>query len=229
MRCGNILLFVGLSHKQLSIRSLASACYQSMMFWTVCQYTPNVAPNMSHRFKWPDHPQLKFRPSVGHLHAGATKEVTVTFSSTAPSRLDAAEVKMQLSQITFKSSDRMVDWDDVLAAAAVAVAGGGRGSMAGGVTRSSMAGGGAARASVAGGKGTSMSGEKVGVEPPNEVVQKTQRDLVVKVGFGRQSGTTCSRTLAPDRCLLWFLQLGIVCAPPYMPLPMSGITGRPVG
>jgi hydrocephalus-inducing protein len=135
------------------------------------------------RFKWPDHPQLKFRPSVGHLHAGASKEVTVTFSSSTPIRLDAAEVKMQLSQITLKSSDRLVDWDDVLAAAAVAVAGGGRGSIAGGGTRSSMAGGGASRASVAGGKGPSLSGEKVGMEPANEAVQKTQRDLVVKVSY----------------------------------------------
>lgn len=48
------------------------------------------------RFKWPDHPQLKFVPAIGHLHAGKSKEVTVTFSSTAPVKLDGQDVKMQV-------------------------------------------------------------------------------------------------------------------------------------
>ncbi|XP_066540500.1 hydrocephalus-inducing protein homolog isoform X2 [Hoplias malabaricus] len=66
------------------------------------------------RFEWPpDGPQLRFSPRIGHLHAGCTKEVTVSFSSEQSVVLSAQAVKCVLSRITFQQPiDQVPDWDD---------------------------------------------------------------------------------------------------------------------
>jgi hypothetical protein len=62
----------------------------------------NNSSNKHFRYKWPEHPQLKFYPSVGHLHAGQSRDVTVTFVASAPVKLDNQDIKVALSQITYK-------------------------------------------------------------------------------------------------------------------------------
>ncbi|XP_053355859.1 hydrocephalus-inducing protein-like [Clarias gariepinus] len=66
------------------------------------------------RFEWPQsEPHLQFSPHVGHLHAGCTKEVTVSFSSEQPIMMNAQIVKCNLCQITFQHPvDQVLDWDD---------------------------------------------------------------------------------------------------------------------
>uniref|UniRef100_W5LN16 HYDIN axonemal central pair apparatus protein n=1 Tax=Astyanax mexicanus TaxID=7994 RepID=W5LN16_ASTMX len=66
------------------------------------------------RFEWPpDVPQLRFSPRIGHLHAGCTKEVTVSFISEQPVVLSTQVVKCKLSRITFQQPvDQVPDWDD---------------------------------------------------------------------------------------------------------------------
>lgn len=62
----------------------------------------NNSSNKHFRYKWPDHPHLKFYPFVGHLHAGQARVVTVTFVASAPVKLDNQDIKVALSQITYK-------------------------------------------------------------------------------------------------------------------------------
>jgi hypothetical protein len=62
----------------------------------------NNSSSKHFRYKWPDHPQLKFYPSMGHLHAGQAREITVMFVASGPVRLDSQEIKMAISQITYK-------------------------------------------------------------------------------------------------------------------------------
>ncbi|MFT7810513.1 hydrocephalus-inducing protein-like [Arapaima gigas] len=55
------------------------------------------------RFEWPpDGPQLRFFPRVGHLHAGCSKDVTVTFCSEQPIALSAQMVKCKLCRVVFQ-------------------------------------------------------------------------------------------------------------------------------
>jgi hypothetical protein len=55
------------------------------------------------RFKWPVNiPSLTFSPAVGHLHAGSTKDITVTFKSDVPVKLAPQEVLP--SAVTLRSS-----------------------------------------------------------------------------------------------------------------------------
>jgi hypothetical protein len=62
----------------------------------------NNSSNKHFRYKWPEHPQLRFYPSVGHLHAGQSRDVTVTFVASSPVKLDNQDIKVALSQITYK-------------------------------------------------------------------------------------------------------------------------------
>lgn len=76
-------------------------------------FTFTMANNSSSkhfRYKWPDHPHLRFYPSVGHLHAGQVREVTVTFVASAPVRLDGQDIKLALSQITYKVCSLVLVW-----------------------------------------------------------------------------------------------------------------------
>ncbi|XP_030621187.1 hydrocephalus-inducing protein homolog [Chanos chanos] len=68
------------------------------------------------RFEWPtDGPVLHFSPRVGHLHAGCTKDVTVTFCSEEPTVLSARAMKCKLCRIILQQPvDQVPDWDDRL-------------------------------------------------------------------------------------------------------------------
>ncbi|KAF5907639.1 hydrocephalus-inducing protein, partial [Clarias magur] len=74
----------------------------------------NHSNSVALHFEWPQgEPHLHFSPYVGHLHAGCTKEVTVSFSSEQPIVLNAQIVKCNLCQITFQQPvDQVPDWDD---------------------------------------------------------------------------------------------------------------------
>lgn len=65
------------------------------------------------RFAWPDHPQLKFSPQVGHLHPNNAKDMTVTFKSDQPKTLKENPINCKVTKITFdKPQDKVSDWDD---------------------------------------------------------------------------------------------------------------------
>ena len=67
------------------------------------------------RFQWPEHQELKFSPNTGHLHAGTSKDMTVTFKSDAPKSLKEEEVACKITKITFeKPANEVTDWDDRL-------------------------------------------------------------------------------------------------------------------
>ena len=67
------------------------------------------------RFVWPDHPNLTFKPKVGHLHAGCTKEVSVSFTCEKALSLEEAEVAAKLTRIAFdRPPSEVHDWDDRL-------------------------------------------------------------------------------------------------------------------
>jgi len=136
------------------------------------------------RFKWPDHPTLKFSPAVGHLHPNASKRITATFHSAAPLRLDGQELKLQVAQIQCKGP--AADWDDLIAAAAAAAAASSAPqppahAAAHGTPQHAARGGGAGGRG--GAKGAAAAAHPGG-EPLHDVVPKTQRDMVVKVGLG---------------------------------------------
>ncbi|XP_062860193.1 hydrocephalus-inducing protein homolog [Trichomycterus rosablanca] len=58
-------------------------------------------------------PHLQFSPQIGHLHAGCSKEVTVSFSSEQPVVLSAQMLKCKLCKITYPQPvDQVPDWDD---------------------------------------------------------------------------------------------------------------------
>ena len=65
------------------------------------------------RFVWPEHPQLRFSPTIGHIHPGHSKDLTVTFRSEAPRTLTEHEVPCKVTKVTFEGEGR-VDWDDRL-------------------------------------------------------------------------------------------------------------------
>ena len=66
------------------------------------------------RFSWPSEPaQLSFSPCVGHLHAGCSKDVTVTLCSQQPLQLSRALVRCSLSRVEFQQPvEQVADWDD---------------------------------------------------------------------------------------------------------------------
>lgn len=65
------------------------------------------------RFQWPEHANLKFSPSVGHIHAGLHKDMTVTFKTDKPVVLNEEVIHCQVSKITFQQDTAHVaDWDD---------------------------------------------------------------------------------------------------------------------
>lgn len=66
-------------------------------------------------------PALSFSPAIGHLHAGATKDISLTFSPTAAVRLSPQDVKIALAAITYvppkgapagTPPPAAVEWDD---------------------------------------------------------------------------------------------------------------------
>ncbi|XP_041651130.1 hydrocephalus-inducing protein homolog [Cheilinus undulatus] len=66
------------------------------------------------RFEWPPAgPHVFFSPQVGHLHAGCSKEVTVTFGSSQPVTLTSEIMTCRLCQVEFQQPlEQVADWDD---------------------------------------------------------------------------------------------------------------------
>ncbi|XP_059164883.1 hydrocephalus-inducing protein homolog isoform X3 [Physella acuta] len=65
------------------------------------------------RFQWPSHPQFKFSPEVGHLHASCTKDISVTFKSKKPEVLNQVPLQCKVTKIVFdKPIEQVCDWDD---------------------------------------------------------------------------------------------------------------------
>ncbi|XP_046359897.2 hydrocephalus-inducing protein homolog isoform X3 [Haliotis rufescens] len=65
------------------------------------------------RFQWPDQVPLTFSPKTGHLHAGCSKDIAVTFKAETPKTLTEQQVMCKVSKITFeKPMDQVPDWDD---------------------------------------------------------------------------------------------------------------------
>lgn len=55
------------------------------------------------RFAWPTNiPQLKFLPAIGHLHAGCSKDISVTFLTDQPVTLVELSVPCKVVKITFQ-------------------------------------------------------------------------------------------------------------------------------
>ena len=78
----------------------------------------NHSASKHFRFRWPaagaagSNPCLAFSPAVGHLMAGSSKDVTLTFSAEAPVKLSPHDVKLTIAQITHAAEAHAVDWDD---------------------------------------------------------------------------------------------------------------------
>ncbi|EFJ42226.1 hypothetical protein VOLCADRAFT_67248 [Volvox carteri f. nagariensis] len=70
------------------------------------------------RFRWPapgapsSNPHLTVSPAVGHLLAGSSKDITLTFSAAAPVKLQPHDIKVALMQINHAAGTQPVDWDD---------------------------------------------------------------------------------------------------------------------
>ena len=73
----------------------------------------NHHPKDSVRFEWPEHPQCTFSPRIGHLHAGCTKDIQVTFKTTKPIQLNKEKVLCSITKINFdRPVNEVPDWDD---------------------------------------------------------------------------------------------------------------------
>ncbi|XP_022080460.1 hydrocephalus-inducing protein homolog isoform X2 [Acanthaster planci] len=73
----------------------------------------NHSPADTVRFQWPEHPQLKFSPSAGHLHGGLSKDISVTFKTDEAVNLQDSVVSCKVCKISFdKPVDQVADWDD---------------------------------------------------------------------------------------------------------------------
>ncbi|XP_024138466.1 hydrocephalus-inducing protein homolog isoform X3 [Oryzias melastigma] len=74
----------------------------------------NHSSNQALRFEWPPSGHhLHFSPQVGHLHAGCSKEVTVTFRASQPVILKNHPVKCKVCQVEFQQPiEKVSDWDD---------------------------------------------------------------------------------------------------------------------
>ncbi|CAB1432186.1 unnamed protein product [Pleuronectes platessa] len=74
----------------------------------------NHSSSQAVRFEWPPTgPELVFTPQVGHLHAGCSKEVTVTFSSHQPVTMKSKLMRCKVCQVEFEQPvDQVADWDD---------------------------------------------------------------------------------------------------------------------
>ncbi|CAI9616593.1 unnamed protein product, partial [Staurois parvus] len=65
------------------------------------------------RFDWPQEAPLDFFPQVGHIHAGCTKDVTLSMKSDVAVVLDKSPVKCRVWRISFPLPvDQVPDWDD---------------------------------------------------------------------------------------------------------------------
>ncbi|XP_075998116.1 hydrocephalus-inducing protein homolog [Genypterus blacodes] len=79
-----------------------------------CVTMVNHSGKQALRFEWPAAgPHASFSPQVGHLHAGCSKEVTVTFSSSQPTTLTRQPMKCKVCQVKFQQPvEQVADWDE---------------------------------------------------------------------------------------------------------------------
>ncbi|KAM3920677.1 hydrocephalus-inducing protein homolog [Leptodactylus fuscus] len=65
------------------------------------------------KFEWLLDTPLEFSPKVGHIHAGCSKDVTVTLMSNVAVTLKKSPVKCKVTRISFPCPlDQVADWDD---------------------------------------------------------------------------------------------------------------------
>ncbi|KAL0040642.1 hypothetical protein WJX79_000331 [Trebouxia sp. C0005] len=77
--------------------------------------TAFVLHNMSdkpYRFEWAALAPLTFSPSVGHLPAGAVKDIVVTYLSDKPLQLKAAVAALKAAQLKMLPGAAASDWDN---------------------------------------------------------------------------------------------------------------------
>jgi hypothetical protein len=59
-----------------------------------------------YRLQWPEHANLKFSPTLAHLHPDHTKDVTVTFKSDATKVLTETAINCKVTKIKY---DKPID------------------------------------------------------------------------------------------------------------------------
>ena len=59
-----------------------------------------------YRLQWPEHANLKFSPTLAHLHPDHTKDVTVTFKSDAAKVLTETAINCKVTKIKY---DKPID------------------------------------------------------------------------------------------------------------------------
>ena len=67
------------------------------------------------RFEWPVLAPLTFSPSVGHLPAGAVKDIVVVYLSDKPIQLKAAVAALKAAQLKLPAGAAASDWDNRIA------------------------------------------------------------------------------------------------------------------
>lgn len=74
------------------------------------------------RFEWPALAPLTFMPSLGHLPAGAVKDIVVTYLSEKPLQLKAVATTLKAAQLKVPAGTAASDWDNRVVAGAAAAA-----------------------------------------------------------------------------------------------------------
>ncbi len=74
-----------------------------------CKVTDCACPD---RFEWAALAPLTFSPSVGHLPAGAVKDIVVTYLSDKPLQLKAAVAALKAAQLKMPQGAAASDWDN---------------------------------------------------------------------------------------------------------------------
>lgn len=59
-----------------------------------------------YRLQWQDNPNLKFAPTLAHLHPNTSKDFTVTFKSDAPKNLNEQAINCKVTKIKY---DKPID------------------------------------------------------------------------------------------------------------------------
>lgn len=72
------------------------------------------------RFEWPSVAPLTFMPSLGHLPAGAVKDIVVTYLSEKPLQLKAVVTTLKAAQLKVAAGPAASDWDNRIAAGSAA-------------------------------------------------------------------------------------------------------------
>ncbi|KAM6936867.1 hydrocephalus-inducing protein homolog [Xenentodon cancila] len=74
----------------------------------------NHSSTQAVRFEWPPSgPCVVFSPQLGHLHAGCSKEVTVSFRTSQPVTLKNQPMRCKVCQVEFPLPvEQVADWDD---------------------------------------------------------------------------------------------------------------------